>query len=140
MVHYAHMRASDLGVAVNFRQALAESTGFPDGHFDMIVSYILLHEVPNAQNTQIMKEVARMLRGGGTYYAVDFFTSTPAPKDAYGIFRRWWDHRWNNEPWALEHMHYDLAGDLESFGMQVNRNGPPSSLGGKPNLFAVKNA
>ncbi len=140
MVHYAHMRASDLGVAVNFRQSLAEATGFPDGHFDMIVSFIVLHEVPNAQNTQIMKEVSRMLRGGGTYYPVDFYTATPPPTQAYGIFHRWWDHRWNNEPWALEHMDYDLAGDLTNFGMQVTRDGPPSALGGKPNLFAVKNA
>lgn len=43
------MRASDLGVAVNFRQSLAEATGFPDGHFDMIVSFIVLHEVPRCR-------------------------------------------------------------------------------------------
>ena len=75
MVHYAHMRATDLDVNVNFRQVLAEATGFPDGYFDMVVSFILLHEVPNAKNTEIMQEVARVLRSGGTYYPVDAFTS-----------------------------------------------------------------
>jgi SAM-dependent methyltransferase len=144
MVHYGHMRATDLGVDVNFRQGLAEASGFPDGHFDMVVSYILLHEVPNVKNTEIMKEVSRVLRSGGTYYPVDFFTARPAPKDAYRLFHHWWDHRWNNEVWALEHMDYDLVGDLERFGMAVNKNGPGASLMGgpvtRPNLFATKRA
>ena len=146
MVHYAHMRAADLGVDVNFRQALAEDSGFPDGHFDMVVSFIILHEVPNAENTKIMKEVARVLRPGGTYYPVDFYTSGAAPKYAYGKFRRWWDHRWNGEPWALQHMTYDLAADLTAAGMAVNKGGPGTQLGGpvsvrgagRPNLMATK--
>jgi ubiquinone/menaquinone biosynthesis C-methylase UbiE len=146
MVHYAHMRATKMGVDVNFRQGLAEDTGFPDGYFDMVASRIVLHEVPNAKNTQIMKEIARVLRPGGTYYPVDFFTDNPPPKDAYGRFRRWWDHRWNGEVWALQHMDYDLTGDLESFGMAVDPNGPSARnvrrYGGstKPNLFATKRA
>ena len=146
MVHYAHMRATQMGANVNFMQALAEETGFPDGHFDMVVSYILLHEVPNVKNTEIMKEVSRVLRSGGTYYPVDFFTSNPPPRNAYGRFQRWWDHRWNGEVWALQHMDYDLVGDLESFGMAVNKKGPAAQLmrgGGmraRPNLFATKRA
>jgi ubiquinone/menaquinone biosynthesis C-methylase UbiE len=146
MVHYAHMRASQMGVDVNFMQALAEDTGFPDGHFDMVVSYIILHEVPNVKNTEIMKEVSRVLRPGGTYYPVDFYTSMKPPKDAYGLFHRWWDHRWNGEVWAWEHMQYDLEGDLERFGMAVTPDGPGAvlMLGGRarprPNLFATKRA
>jgi SAM-dependent methyltransferase len=144
MVHYAHMRATDLGVDVNFRQGLAEASGFPDGHFDMVVSYILLHEVPSSTNTQIMQEVARLLRPGGNYYPVDFFTASPAPKSAYRLFHHWWDHRWNNEVWAFEHMGYDLVGDLERFGMAVDKNGPGASLMGgpvrRPNLFATRRA
>ena len=116
------------------------------GHFDMVTSFILLHEVPNVKNTEIMKEISRVLRSGGTYYPVDFFTSSPPPKTAYGRFNRWWDHRWNGEVWALQHMDYDLAGDLESFGMAVDPNGPPGRLmrGGnrraRPNMFATKRA
>ena len=146
MVHYAHMRATQMGADVHFRQALAEATGFPDGYFDMVVSYIILHEVPNDKNTEIMREVHRVLRSGGTYYPVDFFTSSKPPRSAYGLFQRWWDHRWNGEVWALEHMQYDLAGDLEKMGMAVNLDGPSSSLmrgGGRPgrkNLFATKRA
>ncbi len=144
MVHYAHMKTADMGVNVNYRQALAEDTGFPDDYFDMVVSYIILHEVPNSENTKIMKEVSRVLRGGGVYYPVDFYTSFNPPRDAYGKFRRWWDHRWNGEPWALEHMDYDLAGDLTAAGMDVNKKGNAAVIyntgntRGRPNLVAVK--
>jgi len=144
MVHYAHMRSADLGINVNYKQALAEDTGFPDGYFDMVVSYIILHEVPNSENTKIMNEVSRVLRGGGVYYPVDFYTSFKPPKDAYGKFRRWWDHRWNGEPWALEHMDYDLAGDLTNAGMSVDKEGAAAVVyntggsRGRPNLVAVK--
>ena len=144
MLHYAHMRATALGENVNFRQALAEATGFPDGYFDMVVSYILLHEVPNVKNTEIMQEVSRVLRDGGTYYPVDAFTTFAPPKDAYGLFHRWWDHRWNGEVWFLQHMDYDLVGDLGQFGMDVTLDGPPAELmrspgsRGQPNLFATK--
>jgi ubiquinone/menaquinone biosynthesis C-methylase UbiE len=89
-------------------------------------------------NTQIMTEIARVLRPGGTYYPVDFYTASKPPKDAYGRFHRWWDHRWNNEVWALEHIDYDLEGDLRSVGMRVNPNGSPSFPGTRANLFAVK--
>jgi SAM-dependent methyltransferase len=146
MVHYAHMRATQLGVNVNFQQALAEATGFPDNYFDMVVSRTILHEVPNVKNTEIMKEISRLLRSGGTYYPQDFYTSQAPPKNAYGRFWRWWDHRWNNEVWALEHMHYDLPGDLERFGMAVTLDGPGASLmlgsgrRPRPNLFATKRA
>lgn len=144
MVHYAHMRTADLGMDVNYRQALAEDTGFPDDYFDMVVSYIILHEVPNSENTKIMKEVSRVLRGGGIYYPVDFYTSFDPPKDAFGKFRRWWDHRWNGEPWALQHMDYDLAGDLTAAGMSVDKEGAAAVIyntgasRGRPNLVAVK--
>lgn len=147
MVHYAHMRATDLKSEVHFRQALAEKTGFPDGYFDIVASFIILHEVPNAVNTQIMKEVARLLRPEGVYYPVDFYTSFDPPKDAYGKFHRWWDHRWNNETWALEHIDYDLAGDLKSVGMQVGRGDSvftgsmgAGGLGRANNIVALKHA
>ena len=147
MVHYAHMRASQMGVDVNFRQVLAEATGFPDGYFDMVVSFILLHEVPNVINTEIMKEVSRVLRSGGIYYPVDFFTSRGPQTYAYWRFWRWWDHRWNNEVWALEHIDYDLVGDLERVGMAVTKDGPganmmrgPTAPPPRPNMFATKRA
>ncbi len=64
-VRYAHARAAALGLDVNFAQMNAEKTSFPDGHFDLIVSHILLHETSGKAMPKIFKECARLLAPGG---------------------------------------------------------------------------
>jgi ubiquinone/menaquinone biosynthesis C-methylase UbiE len=102
MVRYAHMRASKLGIGANFAQKLAEDTGFPDGHFDIVTSYIMHHEVTAAGTLAIIDEARRVTRSGGVYYPLDFITGgTQMP--AHQMYGRWWDHRWNNEVWSFEY-------------------------------------
>ena len=55
MVRYAHMKAADMGVAVNFAQRLAENTGFPANHFDLVVSNLVFHEVSEQGAKNIIK-------------------------------------------------------------------------------------
>ena len=74
LVRYAHMRARDLGVPVNFAQRLAEDTKFPDNYFDIVTSYIVNHELPQDKNRAVIKEAYRVTRPGGYYYPVDFNT------------------------------------------------------------------
>ncbi|MEQ9446903.1 MAG: class I SAM-dependent methyltransferase, partial [Rhodospirillaceae bacterium] len=74
MLRYGHMRAVDQGVAVNFAQRLAEDTKFPEGHFDIVASYIVHHEVPADVSRAIFKEANRILRPGGIYFPIDFYT------------------------------------------------------------------
>jgi len=64
-VRYAHARAAALGLDVNFAQMNAEETSFPDGHFDLVVSHILLHETSGKAMPRIFKECARLLAPGG---------------------------------------------------------------------------
>jgi SAM-dependent methyltransferase len=64
-VRYAHARAAALGLDVNFAQMNAEKTSFPDGHFDLIVSHILLHETSGKAMPNIFKECSRLLAPGG---------------------------------------------------------------------------
>jgi ubiquinone/menaquinone biosynthesis C-methylase UbiE len=64
-VRYAHARAAALGLDVNFAQMNAEETSFPDGHFDLVVSHILLHETSGKAMPKIFKECARLLAPGG---------------------------------------------------------------------------
>ena len=107
-----------------------------------LLIFCFIHCTPNSGENLILATATI----GGTYYPVDFYTSNSAPKDAYGRFQRWWDHRWNGEVWALQHMDYDLEGDLERFGMAVDKDGPGAQmmLGGnyraRPNIFATKRA
>jgi SAM-dependent methyltransferase len=64
-VRYAHARAAAMGLDVNFAQMNAEKTSFPDGHFDLVVSHILLHETSGKAMPKIFKECARLLAPGG---------------------------------------------------------------------------
>ncbi len=70
-VRYAHARAAGLGLEVNFAQDNAEATRFPDGHFDLIVSHILLHETSGKAMPRIFAECHRLLAPGGTMIHAD---------------------------------------------------------------------
>ncbi|QMW24678.1 class I SAM-dependent methyltransferase [Sandaracinobacteroides saxicola] len=64
-LRYAHARAKALGHDVGFLQRDAANTGFPDGHFDLIVSHILLHETSGKAMPAIIRECHRLLSPGG---------------------------------------------------------------------------
>lgn len=117
MVRYAHMRANDINNGANFRQALAEETGFPDGYFDMVTSYIMHHEVPAEKTLEIIEEANRVSRPGATYVPLDFVsggTTGPASR----LHSRWWDHRWNNEVWSLSYHSIDFSEEIAKRGFK----------------------
>ena len=121
MVRYAHMRAARLGIPVNFAQKLAEDTGFPDNHFDIVTSYIMHHELPAEMTRKVINEAQRLTRTGGVYYPIDFNSGgTKGP--ARSMYRRWWDHRWNNEVWSLEYHSLDFSGEIAQRGFTQVKN------------------
>ena len=103
VLRYAHARAESLGKQIHFSQQNAEETDFPDGHFDLIVSHILVHETSNKAIRRIMAEAQRLLKPGG----IVVHAETPPYKampDAFDAFILDWDTRNNNEPyWAGSH-------------------------------------
>jgi ubiquinone/menaquinone biosynthesis C-methylase UbiE len=70
-VRYAHARAAGMGLEVNFAQMNAEETTFPDGHFDLVVSHILLHETSGKAMPKIFAEAHRVLAPGGLMIHAD---------------------------------------------------------------------
>ena len=115
MVRYAHMRANDIGLGPNFRQALAESTGFPDGYFDIVTSYIMHHEVPAEKTMEIIKEANRVSRPGAVYAPLDFVNGG-LKGPASSLHSRWIDHRWNNEVWSLSYHSIDFSAEIAKRG------------------------
>lgn len=102
VLRYAHARAESLGKRVHFSQQNAEHTSFPDAHFDLIVSHILIHETSDTAVRRIMRECHRLLAPGGIVVHVETppFRALP-PFDAFMLD---WDVRNNNEPyWSASH-------------------------------------
>ena len=136
MVRYAHMRAVDRGVGANFRQALAEETGFPDGYFDIVTSFLLFHEGSSEGAEAIINEGHRVLRPGGVFYSRDQRDWDKLPKrTAFQKYQGFWINRWNHEVWQREHRANDYPKLLSQAGFDVasyRQGGRGALLGTKP--------
>lgn len=139
MVRFAHMHAVDCKADVNFMQALAESTPFPDGHFDVVTSYILHHEIPAEISRKVFNEAYRLVRPGGIYFPIDTYARRPiGRRTARGLFSLWWIHRWNQEVWTIEYSELDSAAAMREAGFSVDEQGPGAWPGYKFNLLGAK--
>jgi ubiquinone/menaquinone biosynthesis C-methylase UbiE len=65
MLEHAWRTANLNGWSWDLRQANAEATGLPEGHFDLVTSYILLHELPADAVRGVFAEAFRVLKPGG---------------------------------------------------------------------------
>lgn len=135
MVRYAHMRAADLGVDVNFAQRLAEDTKFPDNHFDIIIAQILFHEVSIAAANEIIREALRVLRPGGKFLALDgaFLVQQPR-KTAYSRWRTWWTDQWNTEVHYIPYTEYDYPKAFRAAEFTVGSTNGPQYSGGTSHI------
>jgi len=128
MVRYAHYRAAKMGIDVNFRHGLAEESGFPDNHFDMVTDHLMFHEVQHQGDegsSKIVKEIFRVLRPGGVFSHHDG-TTAGWPKGGWPAetitarANAWEQLRLNNyEPWYLEYHDSDFPNLLRKTGFKV---------------------
>lgn len=95
MLRYAHARSESMGVPIHYAQMDAGHTSFPDGHFDLIVSNLLLHEIPQKLTKQILVEAFRLLSPGGVTVHNDM---AGWPEDPFEQFMAEWNSHHNNEP------------------------------------------
>jgi ubiquinone/menaquinone biosynthesis C-methylase UbiE len=126
LIRYAHMRATEAGSDVQFKQALAEDTGFQDGEFDMILSYILFHEVPVPKMIEILAETYRILRPGGVFSIFEFPNNNLGELPPGYRFMIENDSRDNCEPYSPEFVASDFRGLLEGAGFALE-DGPAAS-------------
>lgn len=95
MLRYAHGRSEAMGVPIHYHQGNAAQTGFADGSFDLVVSNLLLHEIPQKVIRQVIAESHRLLRPGGVMVHNDM---VGWPTDPFQIFMAEWNSHHNNEP------------------------------------------
>lgn len=96
VLRYAHARASALGARVHFSQQNAERTNFPDAHFDLVVSHIMLHETSRAALPRILSECHRLLGPGGLMLHLEI----PRGDTPFEQFMLDWETYNNNECFA----------------------------------------
>ncbi len=118
LLRYAHMRAVERGADVHFVQGLAEAMPFPDGHFDVVMAYILFHEIPWRITQRVIPEVARVLRPGGTFSIYEFpnMSQQLSPTVRFLID---YDSRDNCEPYSQEFVYADFHGLLRDSGFDL---------------------
>ena len=117
LLRYAHRRAERMNLPVFFKQARGEASGFADGYFDAINSYILFHEIPFSATEQVVHEMYRILRPGGVFNIYDFPVGDPMTPETRYMFEL--DHRDNGEPWSIELMESDFDGLLKTAGFEI---------------------
>ena len=115
LLRYAHARAESLRFPVHFSQRNAEETGFPDGHFDLIVSHNLFHEVSRRSGPRIFEECHRLLRPGGAVLHLDI----PAQRHRFDLLDQFvgdWQTWHNAEPCWPVYVTMDARAELEAAG------------------------
>lgn len=71
MLKYALQTGNHLGLEWDLYQCAAEATPFDDESFDLVTSYILLHEMPPDAIRAMFKEAYRLLQRGGDLLMAD---------------------------------------------------------------------
>jgi ubiquinone/menaquinone biosynthesis C-methylase UbiE len=119
MLRYGHARAEALGKRIHFSQQNAECTNFADSSFDLVVSHILLHEIPPFAIRNVMRECYRLLAPGGLMLHVE------APlyrhMDAYMAFLYDWQTVNNNEPFWSAMRDLDLQAEAIAAGFEADK-------------------
>lgn len=119
LLRYGHARAEALGKRVHFSQQNAEHTNFPDGSFDLVVSHILLHEIPKPAIYNVFRECYRLLAPGGMMIHVE------APlyrhMDIYTAFVYDWQTVHNNEPFWSAMRDLDLMAVATEAGFKADK-------------------
>lgn len=119
MLRYANKRVHDIGVDIHFKHTLGEALDFPDDHFDLVSVYIMFHEVSPDAMRGMIGHIARVLRPGGVFYPIDFYTNAAAPVDAKNRFAAWLNARWGHEDWREPYAEVDLKAEMEKVGLIV---------------------
>lgn len=115
VLRYGHLRAESMSVELHLHQQNAAKTTFPDGHFDLIVSNILLHEVPTDVMQQVMSECYRLLAPRGVVVHQDVPSQKPGTP-GYRQFLTMWQTHHNDEPFWEDFASSDIPAALQDAG------------------------
>jgi ubiquinone/menaquinone biosynthesis C-methylase UbiE len=83
MVELARRRATRAGAPVRFEVGVIEALPFANDRFDVVLSSLMLHHLPDELKRRGLAEIHRVLRPAGRLVAVDFGAT---PREGIGHF------------------------------------------------------
>ena len=72
MITVARSKAAKRNLVIDFRVGLIEKLAFPDDSFDVVLSSLMMHHLPEELKRQGLAEIARVLKPGGRLLILDF--------------------------------------------------------------------
>ena len=72
MVDVARQKAAGLGAQIDFRVGVVEALDFADASFDVVLSSMMLHHLPDDLKPRALAEIRRVLKPGGRLLVLDF--------------------------------------------------------------------
>lgn len=113
MIARADRRARRKGSGVSFRVGAAQALPFPDAHFDVVLTTLMLHHLPRPSRQQLAREIRRVLKPGGRVLAIDFGEGGHGRKGLVGHLHRPHGHT------KLQ----DMVGLLSEAGLMIDESG-----------------
>jgi len=101
---------------VSFLAENAEQLPFKDGHFGIVTSVYLFHELPRRARRQVIAEAYRVLEPGGLFVIEDSAQLAESGELAFFLGRFAMEF---HEPFYRDYLEDDLAGALTEAGFEV---------------------
>lgn len=109
----AHYRSEQHKAQIKWVHAQAESTGLPNGSFDLVSTSLMCHELPQEATRQILHEAQRLLRPGGYLAIMDMNPKSQVyakmPSYILTLLK-------STEPYLDEYFSLDVVGTLVDAG------------------------
>src|SRR5215213_11513737 len=71
MIAVARAKAARAGLTIDFRLEPIEALSYPDATFDVVLSSLMMHHLPDDLKHQGLAEIARVLKPGGRLLIID---------------------------------------------------------------------